>query len=182
MNTALPMFNSALAFFLQNSLPAIIFAVMRILMVCLGNICRSPLAEGILDDKARKLGLSWKVDSAGTSGYHNGEAPHTLSQKIASLNGVNISLQRSRQFSAEDIDNFDHIYVMDAANYQDVKKICGNRWNETKVSLLLNEAYPGENRNVPDPWYGTEKDYHLVYEMLDKACQQVIVKYSLTNY
>ncbi|SJZ76198.1 protein tyrosine phosphatase [Sediminibacterium ginsengisoli] len=147
-------------------------------MVCLGNICRSPLAEGILHHKALKLGLGWEVDSAGTSGYHNGEAPHVLSQKIASLNGVDIALQRSRQFRAEDIDNFDHIYVMDSSNYQDVKKICGSRWNDKKVSLLLNESYPGENRNVPDPWYGTEKDYHLVYDMLDKACQQVIAKYS----
>ena len=90
----------------------ITFACMKILMVCLGNICRSPLAEGILQDKARKAGLKWSVESAGTNGYHTGEAPHPLSQKVARINGVDISKQRSRNFVAEDFDRFDKIYAM----------------------------------------------------------------------
>jgi protein-tyrosine phosphatase len=90
---------------------------MNILMVCLGNICRSPLAEGILQHKATLLGLNWHVDSAGTAGYHVGEAPHRLSQKVALLNGINISVQRCRQFASKDMTRFDHIYVMDADNY-----------------------------------------------------------------
>lgn len=135
------------------------------------------MAEGILQYKARLQGLDWQVESAGTDGYHIGEAPHHLSQKIALLNGIDISGQQCRQFSGKDILRFDHIYVMDADNYTAVKRICGAGWREEKVTLLLNELYPGENRNVPDPWYGTEKDYHLVYDLLDKACGQIIHRY-----
>src|SRR5512138_2458905 len=85
---------------------------MKILMVCLGNICRSPLAEGILQDKAWKAGLKWSIESAGTNGYHNGEAPYPLSQKVSRLNGIDISKQRSRKFVADDFDRFDKIYAM----------------------------------------------------------------------
>ncbi len=151
---------------------------MKILMVCLGNICRSPLAEGILQRKADVLGLNWQIDSAGTAGYHIGEPPHHLSQKVAKLNGVDITSQQCRQFLAKDMAAFDHIYVMDADNYAEVKRISGGHWQADKVSLLLDELYPGEKRNVPDPWYGTEKDYHEVFEMLDKACEQIIYKYA----
>ena len=146
-------------------------------MVCLGNICRSPLAEGILQQKALNAGLDWVVDSAGTGGYHIGEQPHVLSQKVARLNGVDITNQQCRQFTREDILVFDRILVMDTDNYQEVKRICGANWNGAKVDYLLNALYPGENREVPDPWYGTEKDYHLVFEMLDKACDKIIEDY-----
>lgn len=157
--------------------PAYYLCGMKILMVCLGNICRSPLAEGILKQKADRRGLPWEVDSAGTAGYHIGEAPHRLSQKVARLNGVDIASQQCRRFSAKDMVAFDRIYVMDADNYAEVKRISGHHWQNEKVSLLLDELYPGENRNVPDPWYGTEKDYHEVYAMIDKACEQIIQKY-----
>jgi protein-tyrosine phosphatase len=150
---------------------------MKILMVCLGNICRSPLAEGILQHKADAKGLSWKVDSAGTTGHCIGAGPHTLSQKVAKLNGIDISIQQCRRFSKEDMDRFDKIYVMDADNYREVQRISGDRWQADKVSLLLDELYPGDHREVPDPWYGTEKDYHLVFDMLDKACDQIIDRY-----
>lgn len=146
-------------------------------MVCLGNICRSPLAEGILQHKADLAGLGWEVDSAGTAGYHIGEPPHILSQKTALSNGVNISQQRCRQFSRDDIKLFDHIYVMDTDNYAGVKKASGPDWDPSKVSLVLDMLYPGENQNVPDPWYGTEKDYHYVYDLLDRACDKIIEKY-----
>lgn len=147
---------------------------MKILMVCLGNICRSPLAEGILQHKANTAGLNWTVDSAGTAGYHVGEAPHHLSQKVAKHNGINISKQQCRQFDKEDMLNFDRIYVMDSSNYNDVKKISGNLWNEQKVDLLLNELMPNQNKNVPDPWYGEEDGYHKVFDMIDKACEKIV--------
>ncbi len=150
---------------------------MKILMVCLGNICRSPLAEGILQHKANAAALNWQVDSAGTAGYHVGNPPHHLSQKVAKQNGIDISLQQCKQFVQVDMLNYDRIYVMDSSNYNDVKKISGNLWNEQKVTLLLNEFYKGENRNVPDPWYGEEDGYHKVFDMIDRACEKIIEKY-----
>ncbi|TDW99302.1 low molecular weight protein-tyrosine-phosphatase [Dinghuibacter silviterrae] len=151
---------------------------MRVLMVCLGNICRSPLAEGILQHQAGEAGLSMQVDSAGTAGYHIGEAPHRLSQKVARMNGIDIGRHKGRQFHKEDMDRFDRIYVMDSENYNDVRRAAGDKWDPSKVDLLLNELYPGENRAVPDPWYGEEDGYHAVYSMVDKACQNIIKKYS----
>lgn len=147
---------------------------MKILMVCLGNICRSPLAEGILQSKANEAGLHWTVHSAGTAGYHIGAAPHHLSQKVARLHGIDISTHQGRRFSAADMDHYDLIYVMDAQNYQDVKQIARHNWNESKTLLILNELYPGENRGVPDPWYGTEQGYHEVYTMLSDAGDAII--------
>lgn len=151
---------------------------MRILMVCLGNICRSPLAEGILQHKAWQAGLQWSVESAGTGAWHEGEPPHHLSIKVAKLNGVDISRQRAKKFVKEDFLHYDFIYVMDSSNYIDVKQISGRLWKEEKVDLLLNELYPGENRNVPDPWYGGEEGFHEVYEMIDEACEKIIQKYN----
>ena len=144
-------------------------------MVCLGNICRSPLAEGIMQDKINRAGLEWTVDSAGTAGYHVGEPPHKLSQKVALHNGVNISRQACRQFSIADCRDFDKIYVMDRDNYRNVKQMAGEAWDGQKVSLILDALYPGQQKEVPDPWYGTEKDYHSVYEMLDKACDKILL-------
>ncbi len=147
---------------------------MKILMVCLGNICRSPLAEGILQDKAFKAGLKWSVESAGTNGYHTGEPPHHLSIKVAAKNGVNIQRQRSRKFVAEDFERFDKIYAMADDVLDDMKKIAKNKFDTKKVDLLLNELFPGENLAVPDPWYGPEKGYHEVYELIDKACEKIV--------
>lgn len=145
-------------------------------MVCLGNICRSPLAEGILQDKADKAGLNWKVDSAGTGNYHIGEAPHRLSQKTAKLHGIDISGQVCRQFIKNDMLLFDKIYAMDMNNYNDIKIISGNAWDASKVDLIMNELFPGENLDVPDPWYGNENNFREVYDMLDKACDAIITK------
>ncbi|MEO8711643.1 MAG: low molecular weight protein-tyrosine-phosphatase [Parafilimonas sp.] len=149
---------------------------MKILMVCLGNICRSPLAEGVLHDKAKKAGLSWEIDSAGTSSYHDGDAPHILSQKVAKLHGIDISKQLCRQFNKEDMIRFDKIYAMDKAVYNDIKGMSEALWNASKTDLLMNELYPGKNIDIPDPWYGTEINYHEVYEMIDKACDAIIEK------
>jgi protein-tyrosine phosphatase len=149
---------------------------MKILMVCLGNICRSPLAEGVLKHKISKAGLNWQVDSAGTSHYNTGTPPHKLSQKVAKLNGFDICEHCCRQFVQEDMIRFDKIYVMDKENYRDVKRISRELWDPNKVEMLLNEVYPNENREVPDPWYGDEEDYHKVYKMIDEACDRIVAK------
>jgi protein-tyrosine phosphatase len=151
---------------------------MKILMVCLGNICRSPLAQGVLEHKVKQAGLDWEVDSAGTGNWHVGEAPHHLSQKVAKLNGVDICEQCARQFKKTDMLEFDKIYVMDNSNYKDVKQMAGELWDESKVDLFLNELFPGKNMDVPDPWYGEEDGYHRVYKMIDEACDAIVKRYS----
>jgi len=146
---------------------------MKILMVCLGNICRSPLAEGILQQRANAAGLLWQVDSAGTNGYHTGEPPHHLSQKVAKLNGIDISRQRSRRFVKEDFEHYDKIYAMAPDVLQDIRRIAGNRFDATKAALLMDVLHPGEEQEVPDPWYGPEPGYHEVFALIDKACIQI---------
>lgn len=147
---------------------------MKILMVCLGNICRSPLAEGILQEKIKKAGLNWKVDSAGTNGFHVGEPPHRLSQKVAKMRGIDIGNQKCRRFVKEDFDRFDIIYAMATDVITEMKWIGKDRYNSTIVKLIMDESYPGKNRDVPDPWYGTEPGYHQVYELIDEACEAII--------
>ena len=154
---------------------------MKILMVCLGNICRSPLAQGILEARAREAGLNWEVDSAGTMHYHVNEPPHIQSQKTAQKNGIDISAQRCRQFLASDFDSFDRIYVMDNNNYRDVQKIGGDSWQEGKVERLLDVLYPSEKREVPDPYYGTEKDFDAVFLLIDQACRKIVDNYCRVN-
>jgi protein-tyrosine phosphatase len=154
---------------------------MKILMVCLGNICRSPLAEGILQHKAFGAGLRWSVESAGTNGYHTGEAPHPLSQKVAKLNGIDICQQRSRKFVPEDFEVYDKIYAMASDVITEMRRIAKGKFDAGKVELLLNELYPGKNMDVPDPWYGPEPGYHDVYKLIEKACDRIIEKYSTLN-
>ena len=154
-----------------------IFAEMKILMVCLGNICRSPLAEGILRDKITKAGLNWEVDSDGTNHYHTGDPPHPLSQKVAQLNGIDISEQRARRFTSTDLSQFDKVYALANDVLRDIKKITGTSFDSTKVDLLLNEQFPGKDLDVPDPYYGEEADYHDVYSLLDEVCNTLIEKY-----
>ncbi|WP_346237950.1 low molecular weight protein-tyrosine-phosphatase [Niabella insulamsoli] len=150
---------------------------MNILMVCLGNICRSPLAEGILQHKAKEAGLDWKIDSAGTNGYHVGEAPHQLSQKVAKAKGLDISNQCARRFRAADFDAYDKIYAMAADVIDEMKWIAKGKYDEGKVDLLMNEIYPGKDMDVPDPWYGPEPGYHEVYDMIETAADAIIKKY-----
>lgn len=144
-------------------------------MVCLGNICRSPLAEGILKSKVdpRKV----FVDSAGTSNYHVGHSPDPRSISIAQQRKLDITTQRGRQFQTSDFDEFDHIYVMDMSNYHDVLALARNEEDRKKVSLILNELFPGENVEVPDPYYGGDEGFGNVYDMLDKACDIIAEKY-----
>ena len=151
---------------------------MKILMVCLGNICRSPLAEGILAHKAKQAGLNWTIDSAGTNGYHIGEAPHRLSQKVAKLNGIDICNQKARQFVKEDFNRFDKIYALADDVLDEIKWIAKEKFDASKADLLLNELYPDKNRSVPDPWYGPEPGYHEAYKLIEAACDAIVQKYS----
>ncbi len=146
-------------------------------MTCLGNICRSPLAEGILQQKAQAAGLDWQVDSAGTNGYHIGEAPHPLSQKVARLNGLDIGSQRARRFTAADFQHYDKIYAMAGDVIDQMRRIAGRQFDPGKVQLLLNELHPGQDEDVPDPWSGPEPGYHEVYKMIDAAADRIITKY-----
>lgn len=150
-------------------------------MVCLGNICRSPLAEGILQEKVKKAGLNWVVDSAGTNHYHTGDPPHPLSQKVALANGIDITNQRARRFTSEDLNQFDKIYALAGDVLNDIRRITGNKFDSSKVDLLMNEKYPGKNLDVPDPYYGGEPDFHEVYELLDEVLDQLILKYQNHN-
>ena len=149
------------------------FELMKILMVCLGNICRSPLAQGILENKVSKHGLNWTVDSAGTSGWHSGEKPDSRSIEVAHKHNIDISHQRSRKVSGYDLEIFDLIYAMDASNYRDLLSMSQSVEEREKIRMILNESYPGENRNVPDP-YHDDNGFEEVFAMLDKACEEII--------
>jgi protein-tyrosine phosphatase len=149
---------------------------MKILMVCLGNICRSPLAEGILQQKINTLGLDWEVDSVGTGAYHVGEKPDSRAITTAKRHNIDISGQRARQFTVADFTDFDLIFVMDAANFHNVLKLTDKEEDKQKVELLMNLVTPGKNTQVPDPYYGND-GFDLVYEMLDEACEALVGKY-----
>ena len=143
----------------------------RVLMVCLGNICRSPLAEGILRSKV--FSFKTYIDSAGTGAYHEGEKPDRRSIAVAKDNGLDISSQKARKFVVGDFDNFDLIYVMDNENYRNVVAMARNDEEKQKVKLILNEIFPGENLDVPDPYYGGTFGFKNVYKMLDQACDHI---------
>jgi len=139
----------------------------KVLMVCLGNICRSPLAEGLLASKLPKN--TFFVDSAGTGGYHIGREPDTRSIATAKKNGLDITYQKARKFTPQDFDMFDYIFVMDNSNYEDVTFLAKTEAQKQKVALVLNELFPGDNVDVPDPFYGLQNGFDMVYEMLDEA-------------
>ena len=140
-----------------------------ILMVCLGNICRSPLAHGILESKLPKE--KFYVDSAGTANYHVGDRPDHRSIATAKAHGIDISHQRGRQFKVTDFDTFDHIFVMDQSNYTNVIKLARGHSDIGKVKLILEIDDDILNKNVKDPYYGDESDFEDVYQLLNKACQ-----------
>jgi protein-tyrosine phosphatase len=143
-------------------------------MVCLGNICRSPLAEGIL--KSKLFMADVVIDSAGTGTYHIAEKPDNRSIAIAEINGIDITKQRARKFMVKDFDEFDIIYVMDNANYRDVISIARNKEDIAKVKMILNEVFPDENLDVPDPYLGGDFGFKNVFKMLDEACEIIAKK------
>ena len=146
----------------------------KILMVCLGNICRSPLAEGILASKLPKN--KFKVDSAGTGSWHVGHKPDDRSVAVAKKNKINISDQKGRQFSKSDFDSFDYIYVMDNSNYDDVIELAESQEHKQKVQLILDELFPNEKVDVPDPYFGLPNGFEIVYNMLDEVCDIIAQK------
>ena len=143
-------------------------------MVCLGNICRSPLAEGIL--KAKTNHLDVVVDSAGTAAYHIGEKPDIRSIAIAKKYGIDLTDQRARQFCTNDFDDFDKIYAMDTSNYANIISLARNESDKNKVDLILNEVDPNSFQSVPDPYYGGDNGFQDVYDMLDEACDRIVEK------
>ena len=143
-------------------------------MVCLGNICRSPIAEGVLQKKSKEAGLIWSVDSAGTNGYHDGERPHPTSQMVCKLNGVDISNQRSRTFIKQDFNDFDLIIPMAEDVMREIQYIAREKYDQEKVQLLLNYSFPGTNLDVPDPWARSEAAFHEVYSLIEHACEALI--------
>ena len=146
---------------------------LKIVMVCLGNICRSPLAEGILKAKLPK---DYVVDSAGTGAWHAGQQPDKRSITTAKNRGLDITNQRARQFKVSDFDTFDLIYVMDNSNYKNVIALAPNEKAKSKVKLILNEIFPNENIDVPDPYYGGDDGFENVFDMLDQACEAIARK------
>ena len=142
-------------------------------MVCLGNICRSPLAEGILQSKSK----DFKVDSAGTASYHIGKQPDVRSIDIAKKNEIDLTSQRARQFNTRDFENFDKIYAMDNDNYSKIISLARNQKDIDKVDLILNEIYPNEFQSVPDPYYGGDEGFKKIYSLLEEACEIIAKKY-----
>ncbi|MCJ7935507.1 MAG: low molecular weight phosphotyrosine protein phosphatase [Chryseobacterium sp.] len=143
---------------------------MKILMVCLGNICRSPLAEGIMKSKVPE---NFLVDSAGTISMHEGEHPDKRAVKTASGHGIDISRQRSRPITKADFENFDKIYCMDIDVYEEVVSQAKNEAERRKVSLFLEPAGDYKNAEVPDPYWGDMKDFEEVFQLLDKGCDAI---------
>lgn len=147
---------------------------MKILVVCLGNICRSPLAEGILLHLVKEKNLAITIDSAGTSDYHIGEAPDARTVANAKKHNIDLSPLRARQFVVEDFDVFDKIYVMDKSNLQNVLKLARNENDKQKVDLFLNISHPNGNMEVPDPYFGGEAGFENVFQLVWKASEKLI--------
>jgi protein-tyrosine phosphatase len=145
-------------------------------MVCLGNICRSPLAEGILKSKLDPK--KYLIDSAGLGGYHIGELPDDRSIKVAAEKSIDITYQRARKFVLEDFDNFDIIYAMDMNNYSKLLQLANNELHKSKIKLILEEIFPDENMEVPDPYYDSIFAFRNVYKMLDEATDVIAKKLS----
>ncbi len=144
-------------------------------MVCLGNICRSPLAEGILQSKLDANFFS--VDSAGTAAYHIGELPDQRSIAVAKKHGIDISNQKARKFDIKDFIEFDIIYAMDKENYQNICSLAKNKTELQKVKMILDKVKPSQNLSVPDPYYGGDDGFQNVYQLLDEACEKISKNY-----
>ncbi len=145
----------------------------KILIVCLGNICRSPLAEGILLKLVHEKKLPFIIDSAGTANYHIGEAPDQRTTTNAKKHGIDLSALRAREFKAKDFNEFDKIFVMDKSNLTNVLRLAPTEKDKKKVDLLLNLSHPRKNLEVPDPYYGSEESFEMVFQLIYKACEEL---------
>ena len=147
---------------------------MKILIVCHGNICRSPMAEGILKSKLEKIKKHHiLVESAGFEAYHEGDEPDKRAQSTMKKHHIDISNQRARLFSTSDFDTFDHIYFMDDNNPNYLKSFARNEYDLAKTDYILNITNPGKNYSVPDPYYGGSDGFEMVYKLLDSACEKL---------
>ena len=151
-------------------------------MVCLGNICRSPLADGLMRLKSEENNLSLQIDSAGTSAFHVGDRPDRRMTQTAKKHDLDISYLRARQFVVSDFDEFDLIFAMDLSNKENILKLARTKDDSKKVKLMLNETFPGENMEVPDPYYGGDAGFENVYQLLNNACEIVITKIKNGTY
>jgi len=145
-------------------------------MVCLGNICRSPMAEGIMRAKIEKYKLDAEVDSAGFESFHTGDPPDFRATREMKRHGIDISGQHSRLFRKTDFDDFDRIYVMDNVNFQDVKSMSSSPDQMLKVDYILNVTHPGSNKAVPDPYYGGEDGFARTFQLLDSATELIALE------
>lgn len=150
---------------------------MKYLMICLGNICRSPLAEGVLRDKLEKIGSNSIVESRGFETYHDGDIADYRAQKTAQKHNIDLSKHRGSLFQTADFDNFDMIYVMDKNNYSDVASMARTPEDMKKVDFLMNASRPGTDTVVVDPYYGVDENFDEVYEMIDEAADAIIKKH-----
>ena len=150
---------------------------MKILMVCLGNICRSPMAEGIMRHKIEQHRLDWEVASCGTGSWHVGSPPHEDGQRAMKRRGLDISRQRAQQFHGHFLESYDLIFAIDSSNYNDVLRQAQSNEERAKVTMIMNMAEPGTNQSVPDPYYNDDL-YDQVFDMLDRACDAIIEQYA----
>lgn len=149
---------------------------MKILMVCLGNICRSPMAEGIMRHLVEEKELDWKIDSAGTGGWHIGEAPDPRAIATAKKHGIDISRLQARKFTYRDFGNFDHIFAMDSTNYADIIALSESEQERDKVQLFLEAADPNHpTKNVTDPWF-EDRLFEPVFQEIREACGKLVEK------
>lgn len=146
----------------------------KILIVCLGNICRSPLAEGIMLKLIKENNINMRVDSAGTSDYHIDAAPDKRTIENAAKHNVDLKPLRARQFKESDFEKFDKIYVMDKSNLANVLLLAKNEIHKSKVDLFLNALHPNQNLEVPDPYFGGEQGFEEVFHLVYKACQHIV--------
>jgi len=153
---------------------------MKILFVCLGNICRSPMAEGLFRDKFTKAGMAHKIqtDSVGFEPFHRGDHPDPRAIETCRWHGIDISKHVARLFEVNDFDDFDRIFVMDRGNYQSISHVARNEHDMAKVDFVLNLTNPGQDKAVPDPWYGNAKDFEFSYGLLDEATDKLMEEFS----
>jgi protein-tyrosine phosphatase len=150
---------------------------MKIVFVCLGNICRSPMAEGIMRDLITKNELDWHVESAGTQSHHIGEPPHPFSQEVCKENGIDISNQRAQKYIKEKYADFDLVYAVSVDVLHEIGGFPYDEMNPSKATLSLEEIFPEENQSVPDPWYGGKEGYYPVFQLIKRSCVRIIGKY-----